>query len=130
MKARVTFSVILSLLLLTTISSCSTTPVTVETTSYVYSDIPLKERPKGVKLIPPKLEVVNHKNLEEFLKNNEERNGSLVFIAMDVREYENSSYNFAEIDRYVKQLLAVVKYYEEQIEDRRRQAEEAEASSE
>jgi ADP-glucose pyrophosphorylase len=85
----------------------------------VESTIPVRELPKELKLIPPKLEVVSDKNLNEFLANNRRRNGSVVFIAMDVREYEVSAYNFAEIDRYVKQLHSLVKYYEEQIQIRK-----------
>jgi hypothetical protein len=117
MKVQRTFLAILSVLLLT--SSCALfKPDVVNVPVYVESTIPIREYPKPLNLIAPKLEVVSRKNLDEFIEGNEKRNGSLVFIAMDVREYETSAYNFAEIDRYVKQLIGLVKYYEDQIASR------------
>lgn len=114
------YLIALSALLLTIpVSSCSLfRPDPVPVPVYVESTIPIRELPKELNLIPPKLEVVSDKNLDVYLANNRKRNGSVVFIAMDVREYEVSAYNFAEIDRYLKQLHSLVKYYEEQIQSR------------
>lgn len=114
------YLIALSALLLTIpVSSCSLfRPDPVPVPVYVESTIPIRELPKELNLIPPKLEVVSDKNLDVYLANNRKRNGSVVFVAMDVREYEVSAYNFAEIDRYLKQLHSLVKYYEEQIQSR------------
>jgi hypothetical protein len=117
MKAQRTFLTLLSALLLT--SSCALfklEPIPVPI--FIESTIPIREHPKPLNFVTPKFEVVSYKNIDAFLAENKKRNGSVVFIAMDVREYETSAYNFAEIDRYVKQLLALVKYYEEQIRAR------------
>jgi hypothetical protein len=118
MKAPRKFLAILSVLLLS--SSCALfqePPVPVPV--FIESSIPVRERPKALNLVPSKFDVVSDKNLKQFLKENKKRNGSTVFIAMDVREYEATAYNFAEIDRYIKQVLALVQYYEDQIKVRK-----------
>ena len=56
--------------------------------------------------------VVTEDNLQEFIDRNRERNGTLVFYAMDPALYENFSLNLAEIWRYVNQQAAVISYYE------------------
>jgi len=118
MKAQKTLLIVLSALLLTT-SSCSWfKPKPVPVPVYIESSIPIQEHPKPLSLIAPKLYVVSAKNLDEFLASNEKRNGSIVFIAMDVKDYEISAYNYAAIDRYTKQLLDILNYYETRIKER------------
>lgn len=123
------FLTILSASLLTiTLSSCGlfqkqepwVAPVVVE------SPIPIRARPKGVNLTIPHFDVVSYKNLEEYLAKNKKRNGVVVFVAMDIRDYELTSYNQAEVNRYVEQLLALVRYYEDQIKSRKEQPESSE----
>jgi len=114
MKAQKTLLIALSLLLVT--SSCAWfKPVPVPVPIFIESSIPVREHPKPLNLLVPKLYVVSDKNLEKFLADNKKRNNGVVFIAMDIRDYETSAFNFAEIDRYIKQLLAVINYYEQQI---------------
>ena len=116
MKAQKTLLIVLSLLLVTSTSSCAwLKPTPVPVPIFIESSIPVREHPKPINLLVPKLYVVSDKNLKEFLDNNKKRNNGIVFIAMDVRDYEVSAFNHAEIDRYIKQLLAVVNYYEYQI---------------
>jgi hypothetical protein len=76
----------------------------------VYIDV--VERPKPLELLPLHFTVVSEETLGEFLKANRFRNGSLVFIAMEVKDYENLSLNTAEIHRYIQQQIAVIEYYE------------------
>jgi len=67
--------------------------------------------PRAIDLKEPMFYVVSDKNLEEFLADMEKQNGSVVFIAMTVDDYELMSYNMQEIRRYVNQLKEVVVYY-------------------
>lgn len=109
------FSAILSLLLASSIlASCGLfKPTIVTETVYVDKLIPVKEQPAPLRLLPVKFKVVTQANLEEFLAANAERNGGLVFVALDVFAYENLSMNTAEFRRYIEQQKAVVVYYEE-----------------
>lgn len=106
----------LSLLLL---SSCTKVPekeiVTVET--IIEKDIPIQPRPKGVQLTTPYFHVVTEKNLEEFIQEFKQQNGSeLVFYAMSVRDYEKMALNLGELRRYIEQQKAIIVYYETAIE--------------
>lgn len=110
------FLVSLSLLLL---SSCTKVPekeiVTVET--IIEKDIPIQPRPKGVQLTTPYFHVVTEKNLEEFIQEFKQQNGSeLVFYAMSVRDYEKMALNLGELRRYIEQQKAIIVYYETAIE--------------
>lgn len=106
----------LSLLLL---SSCTKVPekeiVTVET--IIEKDIPIQPRPKGVQLTAPYFHVVTEKNLEKFIQEFKQQNGSeLVFYAMSVRDYEKMALNLGELRRYIEQQKAIIVYYETAIE--------------
>lgn len=114
MKVPRKFLTILSLLLLT--SSCALfKPEPVPVPVYIESSIPIRETPVGVNLYSVKTQTVSYKNLDQFLAENKRRNGNVVFIAMDVRMYENLALNFAELERYIEQQQALILYYEEQI---------------
>lgn len=92
--------------------SCSfLKPDVVTTTVQLECTIPQVEQPLGLKLVPPKFKVVNEKNLQEFLDDNTTRNGVIIFIAMDVIDYENASFNTAEYERFIIQQRAIIDYY-------------------
>ena len=74
-------------------------------------------QPVGLKLVPPKFEVVTEKELDQFVKDNTKRNGVLVFIAIDVVDYENLSLNTAEYERYIQQQKALIDHYENSLRD-------------
>ncbi|MEK9697752.1 MAG: hypothetical protein VW270_18440 [Candidatus Poseidoniales archaeon] len=59
--------------------------------------------------------VVTKDNMNEFLEQFEKKNGSVVFFAISVPDYENMSLNMAELRRYIEQQKAIVVYYEDQI---------------
>lgn len=123
MKALKILFLSLSLLLLT---NCSWFVKEKIVTQYVYLpvSVSLAEQPRALVLNEISFDVVSHKNLEEFLKENEKRNGTIVFVAMDVEDYEAMASNVAELERYIKQQIATVEYYEDAIEQNRKDAEE------
>tara|TARA_R100000149_G_C5800604_1_gene88042 strand:- start:86 stop:328 length:243 start_codon:yes stop_codon:yes gene_type:complete len=67
--------------------------------------------PRAVDLKDPYWYVVSEKNLEEFLQRVEKEEGSVVFFAMSVPDYELMAYNMQELKRYIKELKEVVVYY-------------------
>ena len=123
MKALGILFLSLSLLLLT---SCSWFTKEVVVTQYVYLpvSVSLAEKPRGLILNDVSFDVVSNKNLQEFLAENEKRNGTVVFIAMDVQDYEAMASNVAELERYIEQQLATIEYYEIAIEHTREEADE------
>lgn len=80
---------------------------------FIERTIPIKKRPKPLTLLSVRVETVSYKNLDQFLKDNNARNGSIVFIAMDVIEYEALSINTAKLFQYIQQQKALIIYYEE-----------------
>ena len=117
----------LSLLLL---SSCGLFKRKV-VTEYVYVMATITEPtpPRPLSLSKIDFDVVSYKNLETFLSENEKRNGAIVFIAMDVREYENLSLNTAEMRRYIEQQMGIIEYYQSNIREAKRKQLEADALS-
>ena len=108
-----------SLLLLVTLSSCSWKPEkeVVVQTKIVKPVIEVKERPKGVKMLPVKFYVVTEKNYEEFKERFKKENGEYVFYAMSVPDYENLALDIAELRRYIEQQKEIIIYYEKAVTD-------------
>ena len=108
-----------SLLLLVTLSSCSWKPEkeVVVQTKIVKPVIEIKERPKGVKMLPVKFYVVTEKNYEEFKERFKKENGEYVFYAMSVPDYENLALDIAELRRYIEQQKEIIIYYEKAVTD-------------
>lgn len=77
--------------------------------------MPTVARPKPINLTDTRLYVVNEENLEEFLKEFEDVNGNVAFVAFSVKDYENLALNIAELRRYVKQQGEIILYYEEAV---------------
>lgn len=59
--------------------------------------------------------VVTERNMDEFIKRFEDENGTLVFYAMSVRDYETLSLNMADLKRYILQQKEIIVYYEESV---------------
>ena len=108
-----------SLLLLVSLSSCSWKPEkeVVVQTKIVKPVIEIKERPKGVKMLPVKFYVVTEKNYEEFKKKFKKENGEFVFYAMSDPSYENLALDMAELRRYIEQQKEIIIYYEKAVKD-------------
>ena len=114
------FLICWSLLLLVSLtSSCSWRPEkeTVTVTKIVKPVIEVKERPKGVKMLPVKFYVVTEKNYEEFKERFKKENGEYVFYAMSVPDYENLALDIAELRRYIEQQKEIIIYYEKAVTD-------------
>jgi hypothetical protein len=75
------------------------------------------ERPKPVKLIDTKIYVVNKDNYDIFVKDFQERNGELAYVALAIKDYENLAINIAEIRRYLNQQDEIIVYYETAISE-------------
>lgn len=67
--------------------------------------------PRAIDLKEPYWYVVSDKNLDKFLEDMEKQNGTVVFLAMTVDDYELMAYNMQELKRYINQLKEVVIYY-------------------
>ena len=113
------FLICWSLLLLVTLSSCSWKPEkeVVVQTKIVKPVIEIKERPKGVKMLPVKFYVVTEKNYDEFKERFKKENGEFVFYAMSVPSYENLALDMAELRRYIEQKKEIIIYYEKAVKD-------------
>ena len=113
------FLICWSLLLLVSLSSCSWKPEkeVVVQTKIVKPVIEIKERPKGVKMLPVKFYVVTEKNYEEFKEKFKKENGDFVFYAMSVPSYENLALDMAELRRYIEQQKEIIIYYEKAVKD-------------
>jgi len=101
------------LLLVLLITSCgSVEPIKIITKPV---EIPVYQppRPSPLNLIAPHIDVVSHKNLDEFLADLEKSQGNTpTFMAMSPAGYELLAGDFQEIKRYISQLLEIVIYYE------------------
>ena len=113
------FLIFWSLLLLVSLSSCSWKPEkqVVVQTKIVKPVIEIKERPKGVKMLPVKFYVVTEKNYEEFKEKFKKENGEFVFYAMSVPSYENLALDITELRRYIEQQKEIIIYYEKDVKD-------------
>ena len=110
------YLIVLSLILLS--SGCSSwKPLTevVTETKIIERNIPTQERPKQVNLEDITWYVVTERNMDEFIKRFEDENGTLVFYAMSVRDYETLSLNMADLKRYILQQKEIIVYYEESV---------------
>ena len=113
------FLIFWSLLLLVSLSSCSWKPEkeVVVQTKIVKPVIEIKERPKGVKMLPVKFYVVTEKNYDEFKERFKKENGEFVFYAMSVPSYENLALDMAELRRYIEQQKEIIIYNEKAVKD-------------
>lgn len=109
------WSLLLTLLILTNITGCGTTKERVVTnTEFEPRQITIRSRPEPVQLFSPYFYVVTDENISEFLANNKRRHGGVVFVAIDVQDYEKLALNTESLNRFIKQLTALVVYYEDQ----------------
>ena len=110
---------VLSLLLLClAISSCSSWPelkqIEIKTVQ-VERVIPTQNRPRPLNMNDIKFYVVTSENFEDFKKRYEKDNGTFLFYALSVRDYETLALNMAEIKRYIEQQKLIIIYYEKAV---------------
>ena len=118
MEHRSYLTVLSALLLSLLLSSCSTWDklkrVEVKTVE-VDRVIPTQNRPRQLDLGNITWFVVTDKNFDEFRKRYTKQNGSFLFYAISVRDYETLALNMAEIKRYIEQQKQIIVYYEKAV---------------
>ena len=63
--------------------------------------IPIQPRPKPVTLYDIEFYAVTKENIDEFIERFEKAEGSLVFFAISVPDYENIALNMGELRRFI-----------------------------
>ena len=77
--------------------------------------IPTQNRPRPLNMNDIKFYVVTSENFEDFKKRYEKDNGTFLFYALSVRDYETLAINMAEIKRYIEQQKQIIIYYEKAV---------------
>jgi hypothetical protein len=77
--------------------------------------IPTQNRPRQLDLNDITWFVVTDQNFAEFKKRYTKQNGSFLFYAISVRDYETLALNMAEIKRYIEQQKQIIIYYEKAV---------------
>ena len=90
-------------------------PIVITQTEYLVRNIPIQPRPKPVTLYDLNFYAVTKENLDEFLERFDKENGSIVFFALSVPDYENISLNMGELRRFIESQTAIILYYEENV---------------
>ena len=90
-------------------------PIVVTETEYLYREIPIQARPKPVTLYDIQFYAVTPENIDEFLETFEKKEGSIVFFAISVPDYENIALNMGELRRFIESQNAIILYYEENV---------------
>ena len=118
MEHKSYLTVLSALLLSLLLSSCSTCDklkrVEVKTVE-VDRVIPTQNRPRQLDLNNITWFVVTDQNFDEFRKRYTKQNGSFLFYAISVRDYETLALNMAEIKRYIEQQKQIIVYYEKAV---------------
>ena len=118
MEHKSYLTVLSALLLSLLLSSCSTWDklkrVEVKTVE-VDRVIPPQHRPRQLDLNNITWFVVTDQNFDEFRRRYTKQNGSFLFYAMSVRDYETLALNMAEIKRYIEQQKQIIVYYEKAV---------------
>ena len=111
---------ILSLLLLLVSSGCALLrkpekEVIVKTVE-VEKQIPIQGHPRSLKLGKVTWKVVTSQNIDELVKQYEQKNGpDWVFYVMEVESFERLALNMEDIKRYILQQKEIIIYYEEAV---------------
>jgi len=112
-----TLVILLSMLFL---SGCSKPEKELQVVTQVQKvQIPLVARPKPVQLTDTKVYVVNSENVDDFLKEFEEIHGTVAFVALSIKDYENLALNVAELKRFLNQQTDIIVYYEEALTEKK-----------
>ena len=77
--------------------------------------IPTQTRPQPIDLHDITWFVVTDQNFEGFKARYIKQNGTFLFYAISVRDYETLAINMADIKRYIDQQKQVIIYYEKAV---------------
>tara|TARA_R110000751_G_scaffold9162_2_gene35038 strand:- start:1089 stop:1478 length:390 start_codon:yes stop_codon:yes gene_type:complete len=80
--------------------------------------IPTQNRPRQLDLNDITWFVVTDQNFAKLKERYTKQNGSFLFYAISVRDYETLALNMAEIKRYVEQQKQIIIYYEKALAPR------------
>ena len=82
----------------------------------VEKQIPIQGHPRPLKLGKVTWKVVTSQNIDELVKQYEEKNGpDWVFYVMEVESFERLALNMEDIKRYILQQKEIIIYYEEAV---------------
>lgn len=109
--------VVMTTLFLTGCSGLEKEPELKVVTKIEKTTVPVVARPKPVQLNDVKVHVVNKENYGQFVKEFEEENGQLAYVALSMKDYENLALNVAELRRFINQSIDIIVYYEEAVTD-------------
>ena len=114
MEQKSYLTVLSALLLSLLLSSCSWDKLKRIEVKRVEVDrvIPTQNRPRELDLNNITWFVVTDQNFNEFKERYTKQNGTFLFYAMSVRDYETLALNMAEIKRYIEQQKQIIIYYE------------------
>lgn len=103
-------SLFLSALVL--LAACESTSSIEITTKPIEIEIAKTADPNAVEMLPVKFRVVTKDTLESFIAElAKTQNGTPVFVAITIKDYENLTLNFADLRRYIEQQQAIIVYY-------------------
>ena len=94
---------------------------------------PMYHPPLPESLVPSEVEwtVLNPSVMREYIDNYDEGNApAMAYYGLSSQGYENLSNNFADIKRYIRQTLNIIKYYRENDPTKKDQEPEVEVESE
>ena len=104
-----------SLLILNNCSKFTDKQVVVER-DYVRQSVPIQEHPRAVDFPDTEWFVITENNLDEAIAKIKEYNdGTLVFMAITPKGYENLSIGVNDLRRYIMQQKQIIAYYEQAI---------------
>lgn len=84
---------------------------------YIKQNIPIQEQPRPVDFPDTEWFVITESNLDEALvKIKEYNNGTLVFMAITPKGYENLAIGVNDLRRYILQQKQIIAYYENAIQ--------------
>ncbi len=117
MEQKSYLTVLSALLLSLLLSSCSWDKLKRIEVKRVEVDrvIPTQNRPRELDLNDITWFVVTDQNFNDFKKRYTKQNGTFLFYAMSVRDYETLALNMAEIKRYIEQQKQIIIYYEKAV---------------
>ena len=120
MEHKSYLTVLSALLLSLLLSSCSWDKLKRIENKRVEVDrvIPTQNRPRELDLNNITWFVVTDQNFKEFKQRYTKQNGSFLFYAISVRDYETLALNMAEIKRYIEQQKQIIIYYEKAVSPR------------
>ena len=88
-------------------------PKVIVETQYVEKNIPVQQRPKGLKMRDVSWYVVTPANIDSFHAKIKSNLGEdWVYYGIEVPDYENLALNVGDIQRYILQQQALLDYYE------------------